>query len=146
MFTSIDELEKQLAEHDYITDRMLATSIFLAIKMQKPLLLEGEPGVGILIARKIEVSNERTKYDPVVRAWANHDNKAKKSVEKVDKLRLTFLIELFTDAGFDTEESEIRARMLYYYVLGEAYVTRKESKALRLKRIESKARIFTAPF
>lgn len=46
MFTSIDELEKQLAEHDYITDRMLATSIFLAIKMQKPLLLEGEPGVG----------------------------------------------------------------------------------------------------
>ena len=46
MITSIDELEKQLAEHDYITDRTLATSIFLAIKMQKPLLLEGEPGVG----------------------------------------------------------------------------------------------------
>lgn len=46
MFNSIDEVEKQLADHDYICDRMLATSIYLAVKMQKPLLLEGEPGVG----------------------------------------------------------------------------------------------------
>jgi MoxR-like ATPase len=46
MFKSIEEVESQLAEHNYITDRMLATSIYLAIKMQKPLLLEGEPGVG----------------------------------------------------------------------------------------------------
>ena len=46
MFNSIDEVEKQLADHHYITDRMLATSIFLAVKMQKPLFLEGEPGVG----------------------------------------------------------------------------------------------------
>lgn len=46
MFNSIDEVEKQLADHDYISDRMLATSIYLAVKMQKPLLLEGEPGVG----------------------------------------------------------------------------------------------------
>ncbi|MBT7952528.1 MAG: MoxR family ATPase [Gammaproteobacteria bacterium] len=46
MFKSIEEVESQLAKHNYITDRMLATSIYLAIKMQKPLLLEGEPGVG----------------------------------------------------------------------------------------------------
>lgn len=46
MFASIDEVEKKLAEQDYITDRMLATSVFLAVKMQKPLFLEGEPGVG----------------------------------------------------------------------------------------------------
>lgn len=46
MFDSIDEVEKKLAEHDYISDRTLATSIYLSIKMQKPLLLEGEPGVG----------------------------------------------------------------------------------------------------
>ncbi len=46
MFESIDEVEKKLAQHDYISDRTLATSIFLSTKMQKPLLLEGEPGVG----------------------------------------------------------------------------------------------------
>ncbi|MFT7459630.1 MAG: MoxR-like ATPase [Planctomycetota bacterium] len=46
MFSSIDEVERKLAEHNYIADRMLATSIYLAVKMHKPLLLEGEPGVG----------------------------------------------------------------------------------------------------
>ncbi|MEO7002457.1 MAG: MoxR family ATPase [Ktedonobacterales bacterium] len=35
-----------LAAHRYIADRGLATAIFLALKRQKPLLLEGEPGVG----------------------------------------------------------------------------------------------------
>jgi MoxR-like ATPase len=46
MFNSIDDVEQQLAEQNYISDRMLATSIYLSIKMGKPLLLEGEPGVG----------------------------------------------------------------------------------------------------
>ncbi len=56
MFHSIDEVETQLAGHDYITDRMLATSIFLAVKMQKPLLLEGEPGVGKTEVAKVIAS------------------------------------------------------------------------------------------
>lgn len=46
MFDSIDDVERKLAEHDYISDRTLATSIYLAVRMRKPLLLEGEPGVG----------------------------------------------------------------------------------------------------
>jgi MoxR-like ATPase len=45
-FASIDELQRALAEHDYVADRPLATSVYLALKLQKPLLLEGEAGVG----------------------------------------------------------------------------------------------------
>ena len=30
----------------YVTDDALATSVFLALKLQRPLFLEGEPGVG----------------------------------------------------------------------------------------------------
>lgn len=45
-FATIDELQQALAAHDYIADRPLATAIFLALKLQKPLLLEGEAGVG----------------------------------------------------------------------------------------------------
>ena len=30
----------------YFADRRLATAVFLALKLQRPLLLEGEPGVG----------------------------------------------------------------------------------------------------
>ena len=45
-FTSIDALQQALAEHRYVADRALATAIFLALKLRKPLLLEGEAGVG----------------------------------------------------------------------------------------------------
>jgi MoxR-like ATPase len=43
---SIAEVQTGLAAHQYIADRGLATAIFLALKRGKPLLLEGEPGVG----------------------------------------------------------------------------------------------------
>lgn len=43
---SIDELQKTLREHQYVTERGLATSIFLALKLGRPLFLEGEAGVG----------------------------------------------------------------------------------------------------
>ena len=43
---SVDDVMAALATRRYIADRGLATAIFLALKRQKPLLLEGEPGVG----------------------------------------------------------------------------------------------------
>lgn len=43
---SIDDVMRALAAHDYIADRALATAVYLALKRHKPLLLEGEPGVG----------------------------------------------------------------------------------------------------
>ena len=46
MLRSIDELQALLERQLYIADRGLATSIFLALKLQRPLLLEGEAGVG----------------------------------------------------------------------------------------------------
>jgi len=45
-FKSIDELQDKLTANKYIADRSLATAIFLAHKLQRPLLLEGEAGVG----------------------------------------------------------------------------------------------------
>jgi MoxR-like ATPase len=35
-----------LAAHDYLADEGLATAVFLALRLERPLLLEGEPGVG----------------------------------------------------------------------------------------------------
>ena len=45
-FGSVDELEAALRDADYLPDRGLATSIYLALEMRRPLLLEGEAGVG----------------------------------------------------------------------------------------------------
>jgi MoxR-like ATPase len=44
--SSIDELQVQLREQLYLADRGLATAIFLALKLPRPLFLEGEAGVG----------------------------------------------------------------------------------------------------
>ena len=45
-FPSIDALTQALKDAGYFADRRLATAVFLALKLQRPLLLEGEPGVG----------------------------------------------------------------------------------------------------
>ncbi len=45
-FRSIDDVSQALKKQKYICDRKLATVIYLALKMEKPLLLEGEAGVG----------------------------------------------------------------------------------------------------
>jgi len=44
--TSIDATFDLLAKADYIADRSLATVLYLALKMGRPLFLEGEAGVG----------------------------------------------------------------------------------------------------
>jgi len=43
---SVQELETLLAGERYVADRALALSVFLALKLQRPLFLEGEAGVG----------------------------------------------------------------------------------------------------
>ena len=42
----VDEVRQALADHEYLADEGLATAIFLSLRLQRPLLLEGEAGVG----------------------------------------------------------------------------------------------------
>ena len=51
-FSSIDELERALVDASYLPERGLATALFLALRLEKPLLLEGEAGVGKTEAAK----------------------------------------------------------------------------------------------
>jgi MoxR-like ATPase len=43
---SVDEVVDGLRSHDYLPDEGLATAVFLALRLRRPLLLEGEAGVG----------------------------------------------------------------------------------------------------
>jgi MoxR-like ATPase len=43
---SIEAIQVDFRERDYIADRSLATAVFLALELGRPLLLEGEAGVG----------------------------------------------------------------------------------------------------
>jgi MoxR-like ATPase len=51
-FASIDELESALTGASYLPDRGLATALYLSLALEKPLLLEGEAGVGKTEAAK----------------------------------------------------------------------------------------------
>src|SRR2546430_10543485 len=51
-FGSIDELEQALAAASYLPDRGLSTALYLSLTLEKPLLLEGEAGVGKTEAAK----------------------------------------------------------------------------------------------
>ncbi|MCI0714630.1 MAG: MoxR family ATPase [Chloroflexi bacterium] len=46
MFDSVEAVQEALSAQDYVAERGLATSIYIALKMRKPLFLEGEAGVG----------------------------------------------------------------------------------------------------
>ena len=43
---SISDLQQRLADQHYVADRGLAVSLFLALRLKRPLFLEGEAGVG----------------------------------------------------------------------------------------------------
>ncbi|MBI3147962.1 MAG: MoxR family ATPase [Betaproteobacteria bacterium] len=61
---SIDDTLELLAGADYIADRALATTIFLALRLERPLFLEGEAGVGKTeISKALSLTLER----PLVR-------------------------------------------------------------------------------
>ena len=56
LLNSIDDVMQALAARRYIAERGLATAIFLALRLQKPLFLEGEAGVGKTEVAKVLAS------------------------------------------------------------------------------------------
>jgi MoxR-like ATPase len=61
---SVDDVREALAAHDYLADDGLATAIFLALRLERPLLLEGEAGVG-----KTEVANVLARWTGGELVW-----------------------------------------------------------------------------
>ena len=45
-FTSVEQVRAALAEQNYLAEEGLTTAVYLALTLKRPLLLEGEAGVG----------------------------------------------------------------------------------------------------
>jgi MoxR-like ATPase len=46
LFESIEDVRQRLVGQEYVCDRRLATVVYLAVKLDKPVLIEGPAGVG----------------------------------------------------------------------------------------------------
>src|ERR1700709_1704117 len=56
-FPTIDSLADGVMQAGYFADRRLATAVFLALRLERPLLLEGEAGVGKTELAKVLASS-----------------------------------------------------------------------------------------
>ena len=66
----------------------------------------------------IDEKDFRPDYDTAVRNWASSSPKVAEAVQTIDSLRIDALRRLFAEAGYDPDESLVRARITYYHQVG----------------------------
>lgn len=101
---SIDEVIEALQEHRYIAERGLATAIFLALRLGRPLFLEGEPGVGKTEIAKVLADLLQTE---LIRLQCYEGLDVHSAVYEWDYARQILQIRMLEAAG---ERDEIRIR------------------------------------
>jgi len=101
---SIDDLQNALHRLLYIADRGLATSIFLAIKLGRPLFLEGEAGVG-----KTEVAKVLTEvlHADLIRLQCYEGLDERQAVYEWNYTRQMMHIRLAESRGEKVEEDDL---------------------------------------
>src|SRR5918996_214508 len=105
MFTSIEEVQRLMEAQSYIADRALATTLFLAIKLEKPIFLEGEAGVGKTEVAKVlahiifgeEFLLKRPLLDAIMSDGATTPVLLIDEVDRSDEEFEAFLLEVLSD-------------------------------------------------
>jgi MoxR-like ATPase len=106
---SVEEAREALAEHGYLADEGLATAVFLALRLQRPLLLEGEAGVG-----KTEVAKVLSRWTggDLLRLQCYEGIDAAQAVYEWDYSRQLLHIRAAETRGDDVEDELFSERFL----------------------------------
>ncbi len=104
---SIDEVIQALHAHRYIAERGLATAIFLALRLGRPLFLEGEPGVGKTEVAKVLASLLQTE---LIRLQCYEGLDVHSAVYEWDYARQILQIRMLEAAG-ERDEARIRQQI-----------------------------------
>jgi MoxR-like ATPase len=99
-FDTVDELERGLREQRYVAERGLATTLFLTLKLGKPLLLEGEAGVGKTEIAKVLADLLRT---PLIRLQCYEGLDASTAIYEWDYPRQMLYLRSIEATGGDRE-------------------------------------------
>jgi MoxR-like ATPase len=101
---SIDQLQTALREQLYIAGRGLATSLFLALKLNRPLFLEGEAGVGKTEVAKVVAGLLNTR---LIRLQCYEGLDVNQAVYEWNYSRQMLHIKLTESRGHQTTEAEL---------------------------------------
>ncbi|GAC1432325.1 MAG: MoxR family ATPase [Ktedonobacteraceae bacterium] len=104
-YSTIEDIQRAMFAQSYIADRSLATAIFLALKQRKPLLLEGEPGVGKTEIAKVLSAMLNTK---LIRLQCYEGIDVNTAVYEWNYTRQMLHIRLMEAGGLDRQE-ELKA-------------------------------------
>jgi MoxR-like ATPase len=106
---TVESVQAALAAHDYLADEGLATAIFLALELQRPLLLEGEAGVG-----KTEVAKVLARWTggELIRLQCYEGIDASQAVYEWDYARQLLHLRAAETRGEDVEDELYAERFL----------------------------------
>ena len=104
-YSTIEDIQRAMFAQNYIADRSLATTVFLALKQRKPLLLEGEPGVGKTEIAKVLSAMLKTK---LIRLQCYEGIDVNTAVYEWNYTRQMLHIRLMEAGGTDRQE-ELKA-------------------------------------
>lgn len=104
MYSSVDDLADILEAEKYIADRSLATTLFLTLKLGKPLLLEGEAGVGKTEIAKVIASALDT---PLIRLQCYEGLDAANAIYEWDYPRQMLYLRTI-DATGEVDQTQVR--------------------------------------
>jgi MoxR-like ATPase len=107
--TSVEGVRQALADNEYLADEGLATAVFLALRLRRPLLLEGEAGVG-----KTEVAKVLARWTggELLRLQCYEGIDAAQAVYEWDYSRQLLHIRAAETRGEDVEDELFSERFL----------------------------------
>lgn len=83
------------------------------------------------------------RVENAIRAWAVNDSKAAAVLNQVDQRRLGYTKDLFLEVGFTPFEAMVRARMVYYSLIGEYTIGTRTNQSDRLAGVRLEHIILT---
>src|SRR5262245_8710804 len=101
---TVDDVRAALADHQYLADEGLATAIYLAMRLKRPLLLEGEAGVG-----KTEVAKVLSRWTggELLRLQCYEGIDAAQAVYEWDYARQLLHLRAVEASGREVDEDEL---------------------------------------
>lgn len=96
--------------------------------------LGGDATTKLLYLFELAVQDDG-RAENAIRAWATSDSKITTVIAQVDQRRLDYTKDLFLQVGFAPFEAMVRARMVYYALVGEFTIGARSDQAERLAEI-----------